>query len=29
MLIAQARLEGFTVVTSDPIFQRYRVPVVW
>ncbi|MGQ0594102.1 MAG: type II toxin-antitoxin system VapC family toxin [Gammaproteobacteria bacterium] len=29
ILIAQARLEGFTVVTSDPIFQRYRVPVVW
>lgn len=29
MLIAQARLEGFTVVTSDPIFQRYRVPGVW
>jgi PIN domain nuclease of toxin-antitoxin system len=29
LLIAQARLEGFTVVTSDPIFQRYRVPVVW
>ncbi|MCA1851278.1 MAG: type II toxin-antitoxin system VapC family toxin [Beggiatoa sp.] len=29
MLIAQARLEGFTVVASDPIFQRYRVPVVW
>ena len=29
LLIAQARLEGFTVITSDPIFQRYRVPVVW
>jgi PIN domain nuclease of toxin-antitoxin system len=29
MLVAQARLEGFTVVTSDPIFQRYRVPVMW
>ncbi|MGH8658020.1 MAG: type II toxin-antitoxin system VapC family toxin [Gammaproteobacteria bacterium] len=29
MLIAQAQLEGFTVVTSDPVFQRYRVPVVW
>ncbi|MGH8653824.1 MAG: type II toxin-antitoxin system VapC family toxin [Gammaproteobacteria bacterium] len=29
MLIAQARLEGSTVVTSDPIFQRYRVLVVW
>lgn len=29
MLIAQARHEGFTVVTSDPIFKRYRIPVVW
>jgi PIN domain nuclease of toxin-antitoxin system len=29
LLIAQARLEGFTVVTSDPIFQRYHVPVLW
>ncbi len=29
MLIAQAQLEGFTVVTFDPIFRHYRVPVVW
>ncbi|MGH8478965.1 MAG: type II toxin-antitoxin system VapC family toxin [Gammaproteobacteria bacterium] len=29
LLIAQARLEGFTVVTCDPIFQRYRVTVLW
>jgi PIN domain nuclease of toxin-antitoxin system len=29
LLIAQARLEGFTVITSDPIFQRYRVPMLW
>lgn len=29
MLIAQARLDDLTVVTSDPIFRRYRVRVVW
>lgn len=29
MLIAQARLDDLTVVTSDPVFRRYRVPVVW
>ncbi len=29
MLIAQARLDDLAVVTSDPIFQRYRVQVVW
>lgn len=29
LLIAQARLEGLAVVTSDPIFRRYRVAVVW
>ncbi|MGH8471187.1 MAG: type II toxin-antitoxin system VapC family toxin [Gammaproteobacteria bacterium] len=29
MLIAQAQHEGFAVVTSDPIFRYYRVPVVW
>ncbi|MCL5966453.1 MAG: type II toxin-antitoxin system VapC family toxin [Deltaproteobacteria bacterium] len=29
MLIAQARLEGLPVVTLDPIFGDYRVPVVW
>jgi len=29
MLIAQARLENFAVVTSDPVFRRYRVRVVW
>jgi PIN domain nuclease of toxin-antitoxin system len=29
MLIAQARLDDLAVVTSDPVFQRYRVKVVW
>jgi len=29
MLIAQARLDDLAVVTSDPVFQRYRVRVVW
>ena len=28
MLIAQARLEGLTVVTSDPMFRRYDVAVL-
>jgi PIN domain nuclease of toxin-antitoxin system len=28
MLIAQARVEGATVVTHDPQFERYDVPVV-
>ncbi len=29
MLIAQAREEGMTVATSDPVFRDYGVPVVW
>ena len=29
ILIAQARLADCTVVTSDPVFRRYRVRVVW
>lgn len=28
MLIAQAKLEGFTVVTHDPIFKKYQIPVL-
>lgn len=28
MLIAQARVEGATIVTHDPQFARYDVPVV-
>jgi len=28
ILIAQARLEQMTVVTSDPLFDRYEVPVL-
>ena len=29
MLIAQSRIEQLPVVTSDPIFDRYEVRVVW
>ena len=29
MLIAQARIEDLTVVTKDPAFARYKVPVCW
>lgn len=28
LLIAQAQLEGLTIVTADPVFDRYDVPVV-
>ncbi|MGH7573568.1 MAG: type II toxin-antitoxin system VapC family toxin [Longimicrobiales bacterium] len=28
LIIAAARVEGFTVVTSDPQFQRYDVPLI-
>jgi len=28
MLIAQARLEGFAIVTRDPAFQAYGVPLM-
>jgi PIN domain nuclease of toxin-antitoxin system len=28
MLIAQARLEGFTVVTRDKIFDKYGIPII-
>jgi len=29
MLMAQARLEGVPVVTRDPAFREYGVPVLW
>jgi PIN domain nuclease of toxin-antitoxin system len=29
ILIAQARLEGLTLVTSDKTFERYGVPILW
>ena len=29
MLIAQAQVEGLTVVTHDPRFKPYGVPVIW
>ena len=28
MLVAQAKVEKFTVVTGDPIFKKYRIPVI-
>lgn len=28
LLVAQARVEGLTLVTRDPVFARYGVPVV-
>ncbi len=28
MLIAQASVEGFTIVTHDAIFQKYKIPVM-
>lgn len=29
LLIAQALDEGFTILTSDRVFEAYRVPIVW
>ena len=29
VLIAQAGLESLPVVTADPVFAAYRVPVIW
>lgn len=28
MLVAQARIEGFTIVTHDAIMARYQIPVI-
>jgi PIN domain nuclease of toxin-antitoxin system len=28
MLIAQAKVEGLTIVTHDKIFRQYRVPII-
>jgi PIN domain nuclease of toxin-antitoxin system len=28
LLVAQAQLEGLTVITADPVFDRYGVPVL-
>jgi PIN domain nuclease of toxin-antitoxin system len=28
MLIAQAKVERFTIITHDPIFTRYQVPLI-
>lgn len=29
LLIAQARVEGHTIITNDPMIQRYDVPTLW
>ena len=29
IIMAQALVEGFTVVTVDPVFAEYEVPVLW
>ncbi|MDY0000010.1 MAG: type II toxin-antitoxin system VapC family toxin [Polyangia bacterium] len=29
LLVAQARVLGLPIVTSDPIFSEYDVPIVW
>ena len=29
MLIAQARLEGFTILTADRVFERYEADLLW
>jgi PIN domain nuclease of toxin-antitoxin system len=29
MLIAQAQVEGMTIVTSDRLFELYKVEVIW
>jgi len=28
MLIAQAKVESFTIVTHDPIFEKYGIPIL-
>ncbi len=29
LLVSQARLEGFPILTADPIFKKYKVDVIW
>lgn len=29
LLIAQSRVEGLPMVTRDPVFKEYKVPVIW
>ena len=29
ILLAQARAEGLTLVTKDPLLSRYDVPMIW
>ena len=28
MLVAQAKTEGFTILTRDPLFKQYMVPII-
>ena len=28
MLVAQAKVEGFTIVSRDPVFERYEIPLI-
>ncbi len=28
LLVAQARVEGLSLLTSDPVFERYGVPII-
>jgi PIN domain nuclease of toxin-antitoxin system len=28
ILIAQARIEGFTIMTHDPVFSKYKIPLI-
>jgi PIN domain nuclease of toxin-antitoxin system len=29
MLIAQGQIEKLTIITSDPAFENYEVPLIW
>lgn len=29
MLVAQAKVEGLTLVSNDPLLERYDVPILW
>jgi len=29
MLIAQAQLESLPIITSDPLFSKYKVKILW
>jgi PIN domain nuclease of toxin-antitoxin system len=29
LIIAQAKVDGLTIITDDPQFSAYRLPVLW